>query len=210
MFDRVYVVHLPHPARRTAIDTELARMGLQATFLHAKPPGKIGLTNMRRNPAVEFGIALSHVKALVRALDDGAECPLFLEDDIQFRCDATRLREVFAELPERWSVLYLGGHPRGPVTRATKSLVKVSTFSFAEAYAINRKALRPFLDYWLDRIGQPQAMYDFVLGEFAGKHDGYCAYPLLTEQAPVPSHISGRIESRSNLLTNGWQAHLPA
>lgn len=204
IFDRIYVVHLPHAERRAAIEAELAKLGLQATFLHAKPPaGTFTIPNMRRNARVEFALSLSHIKCVIRALEDGAERPLFLEDDVVFR-DVGLLPEVAAELPADYDVLYLGGHPRGPVTRASTLLVKVSTFSFAEAYSLSRKALRPFLDFWLDRIGQPNAMYDFVLGEFAAAHNGYCVYPLMTWQAAVPSHISGKVEDRSHLLAKGW------
>jgi GR25 family glycosyltransferase involved in LPS biosynthesis len=208
IFDRVYVVHLPHAARRKAIEAELAKLGMQATFLYADPPAKeFTVPNMRRNPAVEFALSLSHIKCVIRALDDGAERPLFLEDDVVFH-DEQRLPEVAAELPADYDVLYLGGHPRGNVTWASKSLVRVSTFSFAEAYSLSRKALRPFLDFWLNRIGQPKAMYDIVLGEFAADHKGYCVYPLMTEQALVSSLISGKIENKESLLLRGWGQHL--
>lgn len=187
------------------MDAELARMGLAATFVYAMPPHwTFSVGNMRRNPRIEFALSLSHIKAVMHALADGAERPLFLEDDVVFTAGPERLTEVAAELPPEWDILYLGGHPREPVRPVSHSLVKVGTFSFAEAYALNGKALRPFLDFWLDRIGQPHAMYDFILGEFAAERNGYCAYPLLTQQAAVPSHVSGKVENKDGLLAKGW------
>ena len=201
---KTYVVHLPHPERRAMMDAELDRMGLQAEYVHASPPDRgFSMSNMRRNARVEFGIALSHIKAILHADGDA----LILEDDVRFLCDRARLDEVVAELPEGWDVCYFGGHPRGPTQRATRSLVKVSTFSFAEAYLISAKAQGPFLDYWLDRAGQPNAMIDLVLGEFASRHNGYCAWPLLTEQRPIVSHVSGKVDERAHLLQKGWAAH---
>jgi hypothetical protein len=204
MFE-TYVVHLPDAERRAVMDTELERMGLRAEYVYADPPSRdFSMSNMRRNSRVEFGIALSHVKAILRAKGDA----LILEDDVRFLCDRARLDEVVAELPTSWDVCYFGGHPRGPTRPATKSLVKVSTFSFAEAYLISAKAQGPFLEFWLDRAGKPDAMIDLVLGEFASKRNGYCAYPLLTEQRQVVSHVSGKVDQKAHLLAKGWAHHL--
>jgi hypothetical protein len=199
-----YVIHLPDPERRAVMDAELDRMGLTAEYVHAKPPGRdFWLSNMRRNSRAEFGIALSHLKAIMRAEKDA----LFLEDDVRFLCDRQRFDEVVAELPTSWDVCYFGGHPRGPTTRATKSLVKVSTFSFAEAYLLSARAQLAFFEFWCNRAGQPDAMIDLVLGEFAAKHNGYCAFPLLTEQRQVVSHVSGKVDQKAHLLAKGWAQH---
>jgi GR25 family glycosyltransferase involved in LPS biosynthesis len=190
------------------MDAELSRMGLQAEYVHASPPDRsFTMSNMRRNSRVEFGIACSHVKAILTAFADGVESALILEDDVRFLCDRKRLNEVVGELPTSWDVCYFGGHPRGPTTRATVSLVKVSTFSFAEAYLLSRKAIMPLMAYWLDRAGKPDAMIDLVLGEFAARNNGYCAYPLLTEQRQVVSHVSGKVDQKAHLLTKGWANH---
>lgn len=207
MFDRLYIVHLPNEKRRVAMDAQLGRLGWSGTYLHAKSP--VGAyPNFRRNPTAEFGCSLSHIKCVVRALADGAQRPLFIEDDIQIG-DAGRLAQAMAELPPDWDVLYLGGHPRSDTRKHSANLVRVGTFSFAEAYLLNRKALRPFLDFWLDRVGQPTAMYDLVLGEFASMVNGFCVFPTLTVQPPGPSQISRKVEDKSNLVTKAWAKHAP-
>lgn len=201
---KVFVIHLPDPARRQAMDLELSRMGMEGEYVHAIPPAKdFTMSNMRRNPRAEFGVSLSHVKAILRATEDA----LFLEDDVEFKCDRAKLDAVISELPDGWNVCYLGGHPRSKVHRVTESLVRVGTFSFAEAYLLSRKAQRVFLEFWLDRAGHPDAMFDLVLGEFAAKGNGYCAYPLLTEQREVYSHVSRKIDPKAHLLRKGWAAN---
>ena len=206
MFDRVYVVHLPNKARRAAMDAQLAQLGWTATYLHARTP--VGhYPNFRRNPAAELGCSLSHVKCVVRAIADGAQCPLFLEDDVVI--DPSRLEAAMAELPADWDVLYLGGHPRSDTQRHSANLVRVGTFSFAESYLLNGKALVPFLDFWLDRVGQPNAMYDLVLGEFAAANHGFCVYPTITVQPAGPSQISRKVDDKSNLLMKAWSRHAP-
>jgi hypothetical protein len=199
LFDRVYVVHLPNPERRAAMDAELARLGLEAEYVHAKPPRGFTMSNMRRNPAAEFGCALSHIKAIVRAAAEGQR-PLIIEDDVRF----VGLPQL--DLPADWELLYLGGHPRSDVQRASDTLVRVGTFSFAEAYVL-RNPLR-FLEFWTDQAGQPDAMIDLILGRYAALGGGYCTYPLLTHQPAGYSQIGLKVDDKSDLVRRAWQKHL--
>jgi hypothetical protein len=187
-FDRVYVINLP-PRETT----------LEGTKVYAKPPyDGFKMNNMRRNARAEFGVNLSHIKAVVRAIHDGAERPLFLEDDVEF------IGEI-PSLPLDFDVLYLGGHPRSPTRPYSDGVVRVGTFSFAEAYSLSRKALLPFYEFWCDRIGQRQAMYDFILGEYAAKTTSYACHPVVTRQRDVVSHVSGEHDPKGHLIAKGWQ-----
>jgi len=211
MFDRLYVVHLPNSTRRAAMTAQLAALGLEATFVGAKRPTGVGYPNFRRNPAAEFGCSLSHIKALVRALDDGAQHPLIIEDDVEFARGAMdRLRQAAQELPDDWDILYLGGHPRSDVRRHSANLVRVGTWSFAEAYLLPRRMLRPCIDHWLNRIGQPAAMYDIVLGEFAAAHNGFCVHPTITQQVGVTQIGNADNDRKAPLVQRAWQKHLVA
>lgn len=189
-FDKTYVIHLP--VRETKLAGEM---------VYATPPSKgFTMSNMRRNPAAEFGVNLSHIKAIVRAMNDKAERPLFLEDDVE-------IVGSLPELPSYYDVLYLGGHPREPVKRAGNNLVRVGKFSFAESYSISRKALVPFFEFWCNRIGQPDAMYDFILGEFAAANIGYAVYPPITKQSG-DSLVAGRRDDKRELVERGWKNNL--
>ena len=204
-FDKVYVVHLPNAQRGLHITSELERVGLgRFKFVATEAPAK-GFTvpNMRRNPRAEFGVALGHIAAIVQAIADRAERPLFLEDDVIFRVKSS-------PLPDKWDVLYLGGHPRGPAQLVAPGIAKVGKFSCAEAYSIRGGLLVEFHRYWLSRITKPDAMYDFILGEFAWMHDreSYAAYPVVTEQAQFVSHIKGEIDDKRELVERGWRNNL--
>ncbi len=210
-FDRVYCIHLPNDQRRIDIQQQFSDVGIKhVQFIHARRPrGSFRMSNMRRGPVGEFGCSLSHIKAAVRALADGTERPLFLEDDVIFAPGAKQtMLDVIDELPKDWDILYMGGHPRGPVHQVSKSLVSIGAFSFAESYAIKREALLPWIDYWCDRAGQPSAMVDIVLGEFASQHNGYCIYPTLTHQPIGVSQISGAQDDKSPCLRKGWANNL--
>lgn len=204
LFDKVYVIHLPNAERAWHIRKSLSVAGIRyATFVHADaPPKDFTVPNMRRNPRAEFGAGLSHIAAVVRAIADRAERPLFLEDDVNFA------RPLNYGFTREWDVLYLGGHPREPAQMVEQGLVKVKTFSCAEAYSIRGSLLESFHRYWCNRITKPNAMYDFILGEFAAKHDSYALYPTVTEQAPFVSHIKGEIDDKRALVERGWQNNL--
>ncbi len=210
-FDRVYCIHYPDPTRREKIEQEFEKVGIaDAQYVYAqRPRDKFHITNMRRAPCSEFAVNLSHIKAVAHAIADGAKRPLFLEDDIVFRDDSNEiLTQALKVLPEDWDVLYMGGHPCDKVEKLSDNLVKVARFSFAESYAINGPSLMKFHDFWLDRIGQLQAMYDRILGEFAEANDGYCVYPVLTHQPAGYSHISKANDDKLDLVKRGWANNL--
>jgi hypothetical protein len=201
-FDKIYVVHLPNAERREKIQEQLDTIGRKAEFIHATKP-QFAPANTRRNHPAEFGVSLSHIKAIVKAISDGAERPLFLEDDIVFE-DYPRVDE----LPEFWSLLYLGGHPREKVSRYSEHLVKVGRFSFAEAYAVNRHSLFGIVDHWCNRVGRRDAAFDLVLGEFASFSMGFCCHPIVTRQVTGISQVSGCKDEKAHLLVKGWAQNL--
>ena len=214
-FDHVYCIHKPDEQRREAIEKEFKKVGIaNVEYVYANRPRSIGgepfhMSNMRRCPSAEFAVNLSHIKAVRHAIRDGARRPLFLEDDVVFRDDANQILTAALEaLPDDWDVLYMGGHPCEKVKKVSDNLVKIGRFSFAESYAINEPMLGAFDDFWLDNIGQHQAMYDFILSRFA-QNSGYCVYPVLTHQ-PIGgySHISKGKEDKSDLVTRGWLNNL--
>jgi hypothetical protein len=202
LFDRVYVVHLPNEQRRAHMEAQLVAVGLSATFVHAEPPPKdFTVPNMRRNPRAEFGVGLSHIRAIVQAIADRAERPLFLEDDVSFL-------DYCVGPIRQWDVLYLGGHPRGPAQLVAAGIAKVNKFSCAEAYSVRGQLLSDLHRYWCNRVTRPDAMYDFILGEFAAAHDSYACYPVVTEQALFKSHIRGEIDDKRALVERGWRNNL--
>jgi hypothetical protein len=201
LFDRVYCIHLPNDQRRKHIESQLT--GVDVTYVHVDvPPVGFSVPNMRRNPRAEFGAGLSHIAAVVRAIADRAKRPLFIEDDVTFKTDTAD------DEARDWDVLYLGGHPREPVKLVSPGLARVRTFSCAEAYGVRGDLLPDLFAHWCNRITRPNAMYDFILGEFAAKHDSYAFYPVITEQAPFVSHIKGEIDDKRKLVERGWQNNL--
>ena len=204
-FDAAYCIHYPNDERRETIGKQFELVGLEPRYIHARKPWhKFNVTNMRRNPPIEFACNMSHIKAVIASCDD--RNPIFFEDDVVF-CDdwAARLNAVMNTIPYNWDVLYFGGHPREPTEFIGSDLYRVKTFSCAEAYAFNHGAQRRFVRFWCDRIGKENAMYDFILGEFAAENNAYAVYPTITSQVDGYSEIAGRIDIKGDLVERGWQ-----
>ena len=213
-FDEVFVISHPRTGRWSkAVEVLRRDWGVEPQRVYAKRPGtKFTMNNMRRHAQGEFGCNLSHFKAVMTAAFSNKSKPLFLEDDVCFSPNASQILGLaLKDLPDDWGVLYLGGHPCEDVTRVGKYLVKVGRFSFAEAYAINGAFLCKFLDYWIYRIGQPHAMFDYILGEFARDNNGYAVVPAITSQNDTYSYVAERIDTgKEGCVGSGWKGHLKA
>ena len=217
IFDHVYCIHLPNDERRERIEHQFERIGVsdRVQYIYAdRPPTKFHMSNMRRGAGGELGVNLSQIKAIVTAISDNAQLPIFFEDDIEFRKDSIeQLTIALSELPDNWDMLYMGGHPRGPVpkwqaSRYSSALAKIGHMSFADSYAMQRHTLLEFFGFWCDRITQPKAMYDIILGEFAGTVNTFCTYPILCEQYLSVSQVSGKEDNKSTIIARGWANHL--
>ena len=202
-FDKAYCIHYPSSGRQETIEAEFAKVGIQPEYVFAaRPHISFHVTNMRRNPRIEFACGMSHIKAVVHSFGD--ERPIFFEDDVVFAADWQKILSKIEALPIDWDILYLGGHPRSQVEPHSDGLYKVGTFSCAEAYAFNNGAQERFFDFWCDRIGKPNAMYDFILGEFAEENNGYALYPTITHQPPGYSFIAEDKDNKTELIERGW------
>ena len=210
-FDMAFVLSDPITKRKESSQEELSRVGIYgATYNYAESNPSLNMNNMRRNPGIEFAVNMGHMKNVVHAIEAGAKRPVFFEDDIRFTTGAEEhLTFALSELPVGWAVLYLGGHPRKPVRRVGDYLVRVREFSMAEAYAINGKWLGAFFEFWCNRISQPNAMYDFILGEFAAATgEGYCVNPIITYQPDGWSYIGNKTDKKGHLIEKGWANNL--
>lgn len=212
-FDKVYCISLPGHGRREAVAKQFESVGIKdVQYVWAdEPAAGLKMSNMRRNARGELGANLSHIKAVFMSIVDGARRPIFFEDDIVFVPNAVEyMCAVTLELPQFWSVLYMGGHPRSEYTIYSDHLAKIGKWSFAESYSINgRWESMVFMQYWLNRIGQPDAMYDFILGEYAALGDSFCTMPLLTDQPPgTYSYIGGKPDDKRNCIAKGWKNNL--
>ena len=149
----------------------------------------------------------------MQAFFDDQYSALFVEDDIEF-VEGGVERFCRATDNSYTDLLYLGGHPRAPVVEMkcegiVEGIVKAGLWSCAEAYYMRRYTMRDFLQFWVDRAGQPNAMFDFILGEFAAiQEEAYAMYPPATHQPPGWSHIGQKHDDKRELIRRGWENNL--
>ena len=105
-------------------------------------------------------------------------------------------------------MLFLGGHPRAPVRKIGNHLVRVGTWGCAEAYSVRGPHLRPMIEFWLDRATKPNAMLDFITGEYASLTNSYAIYPPVTQQLPGWSEIGQKHDDKRDLVRRGWANNL--
>lgn len=217
-FDQIYCIHIPNKIRRPLIEAEFQRIGIadRVQYVHATPPPKnFTISNMQGRGAVgNMGVNLSQIKAVVQSIANDAKHPLFFEDDVMFHENAHELLEKSIDsLPEDWDILYMGGHPTGPIfnpqaAKFSETLAKVGKFSFADSYAFNEGRAIQFFDSWCNGITKNDAMYDFILGQFSKNNNAFCTYPLLCNQRPNISQISGKHDDKSSIVARAWTHHL--
>jgi len=101
------------PERMVPIPKEMDKMGLEWERFSAIDNPVL--------PGSNEGSSYTHVEVL-----RGVEGPLFtFEDDVCFLIQARDLFDkAFAELPEDWDMLYLGGNPKEMQTRYSEHLFK--------------------------------------------------------------------------------------
>lgn len=207
MFNQVYCIHLQSSTdRKPLIEQELNKLPIgDVQYISAKqPPSNFSMNNMRRNPSAEFGCNLSHIKAINTAIINNNKSALFVEDDIVF-VDKPMDKILSANIPNDYDLIYLDGHPRyDKATRINNAIVKVKRFCFASAYIMTRKTMLSFLNYWYDRITQPNAMFDFILGDFSATVNSYAFYPVICKQRTGYSIIGKKHDDKTNLYSS-WE-----
>lgn len=213
-FDKIYCIHLPERKDRLVkMSKEFEKINVteKVEYMSAEKPHKeLQMSNLQRGPAGELGCSLSHIKAIINGLNNGCENILIVEDDTKFlkNCNEN-LEKSLQSLPVDWGVFYLTAIPRLWPTKVSDNLMKIERVDLASAYAISKKNLMPFFNFWLDNIGKPHpsAAYDIILSNFLSDNS-YCAYPVICAQQNDQSNITGRLENVERYSKWAWDKFL--
>ena len=219
---RVYIINLPYkPERRERLSAHLAELDLfpaeRIKWVRAlsgdwSPPPAWWETG---NGA--WGCLMSHLHVVHDAIMDGLEDYLVLEDDVVFHPRAKQmLAQFFAEVPDDWDQIYLGGqHLLAPETVARRPFVlRGVNINRTHAFLLRRKAFAAFQQHILhapDYIGRPGVHIDHQLGK---AHElrlwkVYTPAWWLCGQEAGSSNISGRTTSRMWWHPSIYSHYLP-
>lgn len=200
-FDRVVIVNLVRRPSRLA----RVREQLDAEGWPFRPPSVFDAVDGHKLPAPygwrdgpgAWGCMQSHRQITERALLDGVDSLLVLEDDAQLVPDfANRVHEFLARVPASWAGLMLGGeHSRaaGPPQAVAEGVVRCVCCQRTHAYAARGPYLRELYKHWVSTGGH----CDHRMSELQRRWAVYAPAPeFLIGQAAGPSDVDGKSGER--------------
>ncbi len=197
-FDRVVVINLRRrPERLSRFHEEIS-----AIDWPFKLPERFDAVDGSQVPAPgdwkdgggAWGCMQSHRQVLERAILDGVESLLVLEDDACVRptfCE--EIDRFLTSVPSDWDGLMLGGqHICSPPVRLVPGIVRCVNCQRTHAYAARGRYLRDLYQKWCSSQGH----CDHIMGPFAARYQVYAPDPFVFGQERSKSDISGSLNPR--------------
>jgi GR25 family glycosyltransferase involved in LPS biosynthesis len=143
-----------------------------------------------------YGCMQSHRQILERAILDGVQNLLVLEDDLVLCPDFVEKAAAFlADVPDDWDQLMFGGqHMSSPLVvqpsaSGRAGVVQCTNCQRTHAYAIRGRYLRDLYQKWVSTQGH----CDHIMGPFQRSYKVYAPDPFLCGQARSKSDINGAL-----------------
>ena len=180
---------------------------------------KIGLKNFQRFNAVKMengavGCSMSHLKILQKALKDGLDHVLIVEDDIEF-LDAELFRSQLDNFLQKqnsrsWDVVLLAGNNMPPYQKVDETCVKVTRCQTTTGYLVNGHYIEKLMNNvkmgLTNLIQEPKNhlkyaidMHWFVLQEL---DNWFLITPLTVVQREDYSDIEKRVINYQSAMTD--------
>lgn len=136
-----------------------------------------------------WGCLRSHTAILDRAISDGVNSILVLEDDLTWRADGwAQLEKFLADVPAGWDQLMLGGQHVSQPEPVSNGIVRCMNCQRTHAYIVRGKALKNLNRLWYGC----QTHIDHAMGPWQREWKVYAPNPFIFGQDEGASDISGR------------------
>jgi GR25 family glycosyltransferase involved in LPS biosynthesis len=192
LFDRVVVINLKRrPDRLERFFSRLSNWPFKQPQLFEAVDGHAIPTPAEwdKGPGA-WGCMLSHRQVLDRAISDGVQSLLVLEDDAYPVNDfASRAADFLQHVPDDWDGLMLGAEHLMPPQPLHACIVKCTLANRAHAYAIRGRFMQILSQIWRNTTNDH---CDVVLCSLMQHFKFYAPDPLLIGQDSGVSDINGR------------------
>jgi hypothetical protein len=210
-FDRVVVINLDRRKDRwDALQQKLSKLNWPfklperfSAYDGSKLPTPVGWTY----GSGTWGCLLSHREVLGRAIADGVESILVLEDDIFFSDDfETRVVSFLKGLPADWDQIMLGGQffDTSKAYDISPEVRQVSLCHRAHAYAVRGN----FMRYMYSKLCSSYGHVDHIMNTFQDRYKVYTPRTFLIGQEGGVSDISGA-QAAPDLMRNPPEKDIP-
>lgn len=141
-----------------------------------------------------LALVLTNMLILDKAIEEGYNSILILEDDVEFTNQVTNMKSFFDSLPEDWDMLYFGGNHNthvgaNPPTIINDKVCKLHNTFSTHCVAINGKSFKEILE----RLKKCDNALDVIYAELQKNLNVYSFYPMIATQRVSFSDIENKV-----------------
>ncbi len=191
-FDKVVLINLKR--RKDRLEHALRELKkIKWPFLY--PELIEGIDGQLENLPIGFtgglgalGCSLSHIKVLEKAIQDGVENLLILEDDIVFEDDFVEgIKNFLSDLPDDWDALMFGGNHFIPPKVLHGNVCRCNFTGLTHAYVIRRRIMADLLN----KFKTSSTHTDMTFAQEQRHYKVYAPHPfIVTQNKLLKSDIS--------------------